>query len=323
MELLSIIIPLYNAETTITIGVHSIINQTFTSWRLILVNDGSTDSSGKICDALAMEDNRIEVIHQNNGGASAARNEGLRHANGKYITFMDADDVLTSSVLYETIINILENDDSLDVVQFDTIFNMGAKDEHKRKYPFKKYTKREEIYAAYLSEHIHVAVWDKVFRKKVFDGVFFPVGQTAEDIAVIPQIIENMKSLQTVSYGYYGYIYLPSSTSHCVKSFEHIVSILKSYFIYCNSALKYASIRVLANEVYTGQLWMYFSVIRTNYPSRIKEFFNSISLIKLPVREILKAKVSKKRKWQMLAISLFGKTGILFLQRIFTRNHRK
>ena len=322
-EQLSIIMPVYNAANTIRIGIKSIIAQSFTNWRLIIIDDGSSDGSSKICDEFSSQDNRILVIHQHNMGASAARNKGLQYANGEYIAFMDADDVLTSSNLYEKIIGIMERDPTLDIVQFDTLFKYGSEEEHKRVYPFKKYTNRAEIFAAYLSEKIHVACWDKIFRKEVFNGIFFPIGQTAEDIAIIPQIIANTKSLQTIDDGYYGYTYSSVSTSNSVKSVEHVTSILKSYYIYCNAALKYPSARLLAMEVYTSQFWMYLSFIRINFPSKTKEFLKSVSVIKLPIREVLKANISKKRKFQMGVLSLSGKFGALFLQMIFTRKYKR
>ena len=97
--LFSVIIPVYNAEEWITQCVNSISTQSFTSWELICVNDGSVDSSGKILDELAQADFRIKVIHTPNSGVSAARNNGIRNATGKYIIFLDSDDFLIPNAL--------------------------------------------------------------------------------------------------------------------------------------------------------------------------------------------------------------------------------
>ena len=92
MPRLSIIVPVYKVEKYIHKCVDSILNQTFTDYELILVDDGSPDNCGKICDEYAKKDSRVKVIHKKNGGQSSARNKGLDHAKGNYISFIDSDD---------------------------------------------------------------------------------------------------------------------------------------------------------------------------------------------------------------------------------------
>ena len=97
--LLSIIVPVYNVEKYLKESVNSIIRQKFTDFELLLVDDGSSDKSGSLCEELAAEDARIRVIHQSNSGPSAARNRGLKEAKGKFITFIDSDDVVDENYL--------------------------------------------------------------------------------------------------------------------------------------------------------------------------------------------------------------------------------
>ena len=89
---ISIIVPVYNSEKTLNRCVDSILSQTFQDWELLLIDDGSTDRSGKLCDEYALKDQRIKVFHKKNGGVSSARNIGLDHAKGEWITFIDSDD---------------------------------------------------------------------------------------------------------------------------------------------------------------------------------------------------------------------------------------
>ena len=103
MPLISVIVPIYNAEKFLHYCIDSILNQTFIDFELILVDDGSTDNSGKICDEYSEKDNRIWVIHKPNGGVSSARNAGIEAAKGEYICFVDSDDFLESSYLEELI----------------------------------------------------------------------------------------------------------------------------------------------------------------------------------------------------------------------------
>ena len=103
--LVSVIIPVYNVEIYLRECVDSVINQTYKNLEIILVNDGSTDSSGRICDEYAGLDNRVKVIHRQNGGPSKTRNAGLKKATGKYIYFLDSDDYIendTFAILVDT-----------------------------------------------------------------------------------------------------------------------------------------------------------------------------------------------------------------------------
>lgn len=97
-SIISIIIPVYNAEKTLSRCVNSILNQTFQDWELLLIDDGSTDRSGELCDEYASKDQRIKVFHKTNGGVSSARNIGLDYAKGEWITFIDSDDYIYDNI---------------------------------------------------------------------------------------------------------------------------------------------------------------------------------------------------------------------------------
>ena len=116
MKKLSVIVPVYNVEKYLERCVDSVINQNYPNIEIILVDDGSKDSSGKICDILAAKDNRIKVIHQQNGGLSAARNTGIDNATGEYIDFLDSDDELLPNV-FNDLIPLLEYN-NLDLIVF-------------------------------------------------------------------------------------------------------------------------------------------------------------------------------------------------------------
>ena len=105
----SIVIPVYNVEKYLARCIQSVINQTYENIEIILVDDGSMDSSGKLCDTYKMRDNRIKVIHQRNLGVSAARNVGLDLAEGDSITFIDADDYVAENYI-ETLVNLMKKE---------------------------------------------------------------------------------------------------------------------------------------------------------------------------------------------------------------------
>ena len=105
-DLISVIIPIYNVEKFLSFCIDSIVNQTYKNLEIILVDDGSTDNSGKICDEYALKDNRIKVMHKQNGGVSSARNVGLNIAKGKYIGFVDSDDYVEND-MFEILHNLI------------------------------------------------------------------------------------------------------------------------------------------------------------------------------------------------------------------------
>ena len=107
MEKISIIVPIYNVERFLEKSVSSILNQTYNNLEIILVDDGSKDLSGIIADKLSKLDNRIQVIHKQNGGLSSARNEGLKHVTGEYVAFLDSDDCIIPE-FYEYLISMIK-----------------------------------------------------------------------------------------------------------------------------------------------------------------------------------------------------------------------
>lgn len=109
-ELISMIAPVYQVEAYLSACVNSVLNQTYTNWELILVDDGSKDNSGKLCDAYAQQDSRIRVVHQENQGVSAARNAGLELAEGAYLAFIDSDDLIKPDYLEVLHRNLVENE---------------------------------------------------------------------------------------------------------------------------------------------------------------------------------------------------------------------
>ena len=164
--LITIIVLAYNLEAYIEQCLSSIINQTFDDFEVIIVNDGSTDSTGKICDTYSKKYNNISVCHQENGGISAARNKGLSVANGDYLWWVDGDDFITKDAL--TILNtlILKYDKKLDVLGFS--FNEIKKDK------ITSYRKKEILIPVngetFLKYYDRLAVWSFLYKRSVIQG---------------------------------------------------------------------------------------------------------------------------------------------------------
>lgn len=205
---LSIIVPVYNVEEYLARCIDSVLTQTFTNFELILVDDGSPDRCGEICDEYARKDSRVIVIHKENGGVSSARNRGLDIARGEYITFVDSDDLIGTSTTYEENIAILKHDSQIDVLQYP-ILTISEKDGANKTMFASRYIfgERELFLNWYTGSPIRGYVWDKIFKKTVFNEIRFPEGMAlTEDAFCIVDFVRVVKCLYISEQGYYTYI---------------------------------------------------------------------------------------------------------------------
>lgn len=158
--LLSIITPIFKAENSIARCIESVLSQSFLDWEMILVDDGSPDNSGKICDEYALKDGRIKVFHKENGGPSSARNLGLEHAQGKYIWFVDADDWIETSSLQTICHTIEENDADICFFGLKPISNSNVS----TPYDFKKIVGDTDRFVKFIGKHECGKVISKIER---------------------------------------------------------------------------------------------------------------------------------------------------------------
>lgn len=178
-DTISVIVPCFNVENYLPECIESIINQTYPNLEIILVNDGSTDDSGIICDKYAALDGRIRVIHQKNGGAANARNAGLRAAGGEYLAFVDGDDFIEPAA-YETMLAIMRRYGA-DLVQCG--FREVYPDKREDRIALSKETVfgTKEYLARYTTDWTCGLIWDKLFRRTLFDDIFFEEGHRIDD----------------------------------------------------------------------------------------------------------------------------------------------
>ncbi|MBR3755232.1 MAG: glycosyltransferase family 2 protein [Clostridia bacterium] len=219
MPKISIIIPIYNAEQYITSCINGILNQTFSDFELILVDDGSKDSSGEICDEFAKSDDRIRVIHKKNGGAADARNCGIDIAVGEWIMFFDSDDCFEPNIvqkLYETV--QAENAD-MAVCSID-LFNEDCFED---KYIPDHFIATPGIFsgAEILSNgHIptvFVSPCCKIFKKSLFENLRYKTGRICEDEMIVHHILYRCKKIVVINDILYHYRQLVNSVSHTVS----------------------------------------------------------------------------------------------------------
>lgn len=177
----SVILPIYNVEKYLERAVESVSNQTYNNLEIILVDDGSTDSSGKICDDMSLRDNRIKVIHKQNGGISDARNVGKRVATGHYILFIDPDDFINEKMIEILVNNIQEYDADVSCCQYMNVYYNNSFPQYSD-VRIKKLINREEFLKEYLYDtYITASVCTKLMKREISDKIDFPVGKVYED----------------------------------------------------------------------------------------------------------------------------------------------
>ncbi|MEE0930753.1 MAG: glycosyltransferase family 2 protein [Acutalibacteraceae bacterium] len=215
MPQVSIIVPVYNVEKYLHRCIKSILTQTFTDFELILIDDGSPDNSGVLCDEYAKKDNRIVVFHQKNGGAAAARNVGIdwvvSHSESQWITFVDADDWIHPNMLEMMFSALKYSDDALmsicDRVKVDSYSELFDKVEFK----CECYDSLE--FYAQFSQLVNVP-WCKLFHKSLFTNHRFLVGKLYEDVFLIYKLLYEAKKIVYIDSILYFYYQNEDSVMH-------------------------------------------------------------------------------------------------------------
>lgn len=200
IPLVSVVVPVYMVEDLLRRCVDSILSQSHANLQIILIDDGSPDSSGSICDAYAAQDPRILVIHQPNGGLSAARNAGLQMATGEYVTFVDSDDWIHQDLVATLLRLSLEHQAAISVGGFcqtsgapsvnDTA--KQSKSSAKSTLPeVRELTNRQALRELMGSNYVNMVVsWGKLYRRNLFEEVNFPEGKYHEDEFVAHHLLE-------------------------------------------------------------------------------------------------------------------------------------
>lgn len=206
MKKISVVIPVYNVEKYLSECLDSVVNQTYKNLQIILVDDGSTDFSGKICDVYAEKDNRITVVHQKNAGAGAAKNTGLDLVKGEYFSIIDSDDYIELD-MYEKMVNSLEKYNA-DIVQ--CLFrNVFVNDSFDRKYKIKgnypKVLTSKSFLKEYLYDWKYAIFWNKLFKSSLLKEIRFPVGRKIDDEFFTYKLVCNAKKVVNIDNILYNY----------------------------------------------------------------------------------------------------------------------
>lgn len=197
---LTIVVPVYRVEDQLDRCLTSIVGQRFTDFELILVDDGSPDRCPQMCDAWAERDERISVIHRRNGGLSAARNTGIEAARGEFITFVDSDDFIAADT-YDGVMPIAEQHD---ITEYPLCWHYGSPGQQRRSFGTRVYSDMQDYWLT-AKAYEHAYAWNKVFRRNLFVRTRFPEGRVFEDVAILPLLLRQARSVATIETGCYYY----------------------------------------------------------------------------------------------------------------------
>lgn len=310
--MVDIIIPVYNVSLFLRTCVESVLHQTYKDIHIILVDDGSTDGSSSICEEYA-QCNNVTIIHQQNGGLSAARNTGLRHSTGDYVMFIDSDDWIEPNAVEELLCGLKKYSGDIACCRFFFEYESKTKNASSQTGEIKCYNKEEALKEVLSKRSIGYAAWGKLYKRKLFDRVEFPVGKIHEDIPVTPKIFLMSNVIITLDKALFHYRQQEGSLSRGAYKKSHYdlfqFSVDNHYIVDIYPSLKdayYASLYTASKDLLTlfktkeqkkefaSDYALYYDEIKKNVGAillnkvlSIKEKISILSIL-LPFRDKLK-----------------------------------
>lgn len=284
-KLISVVIPVYNVEQYLEKCVRSVLAQTYKNLEIILVDDGAKDNSGKMCDDLALLDERIKVIHKENGGLSDARNHGMKIATGDYIGFVDSDDYIAED-MFETLYNLIEeNNADISIVSFYEMYKnrlIGVRDSGN----LEVMTKQEAMKELLIDTKIQSYAWNKLFKKELFNNLEFPTGKNFEDIATTLLLFERSEKIALLEKPKYYYLRRDDSIVGVrnSKTYTDYLEVIYDKYMYLKD--KYPAIEVYnAYNYIINMIWVYTIIVTFGLEDVYKEFEKQYDLFEKLLKE--------------------------------------
>lgn len=232
--LVSIIVPVYKVEQYIERCIDSILKQTYSNLEIILVDDGSPDSSGEICDNYALLDSRIHVIHKTNGGLSDARNHGIDYATGDYMLFVDSDDFIELNAVEKLLDFAIDKDLDIGCADAYRVTQIGDNIEQSilisGNNPNQVLSGEEYLVNAIDNKKYSVAVWTKIYRSRLIkeNHVYFKKGLYHEDEKWTPEVMLKANRVAYMNYPFYYYMIRKNSITQTGDRKKHIKDVIET-----------------------------------------------------------------------------------------------
>lgn len=263
--LVSIIVPIYKVEPYLRRCLDSIVNQTYTNLEIILIDDGSPDGCPQICDEYAANDNRIVVIHKENGGLSDARNAGLDICKGEYISFVDSDDWVDEK--YIEVLLSLSIKENTDIVIGEYVKINGKIPQKEENVWTKTYSSKEALIRLFSKNNITYTVsWGKLYKKELFNSIRFPIGKYHEDEFTTYILFYNSTKIVYTSKALYNYYQRAGS----IVSTRHpwdVLDYLEQRFIFFKERKEFKLLPLILSPLCWQLLCAYWNQHKQKDPS--------------------------------------------------------
>lgn len=279
MPNISIIVPVYNADRYINKCINSILAQKNTDWELLLIDDGSTDNSGKICDEYASTNYRIRVFHKQNGGVSSARNVGLDKAQGTWIAFIDSDDYIDDEYL-----SIEQQLFDCDIIQKGFIHIKGN-NTFQKKYKHLSIIQPNRKILYYQAHHYIGALWDKIIKRSIIGEMRFNTNFSfGEDFVFFVSIINRINSIGISPKGCYIYNEWNLSASTDSRNnpqtlLENIDKTVNTFHKICTSPIMQQYYKVLAIKEQIYRMYSYRKLLKQEHYQKMDSLIKSLDKI--------------------------------------------
>lgn len=305
---LSIIVPVYKVRRHLQRCIESILQQTYTDYELILVDDGSTDGCKAICDRFAKECDKIKVIHKKNGGLSSARNAGIAIAKGEYITFVDGDDTVASGTYYYNMRILLSNPD-IDILEYPVTKHYESPQSEIISFNPEKVSGNTNIFPDWIKRkgYEHCFSCNKIYRADLFYFIRFPEGEVYEDSYITPILYESAHNVYYSDCGFYYYYKNEGSISNSYSFnsqyllFRNFVSLYKKV----NDTYKMHS---EAKHILLNCIDRLCDLYRCSDGEK-SEYVKARKMLKggrISIKELFDMNISTKRKIKFITFALFG-----------------
>lgn len=320
-EKISIIVPVYNVEAYLERCVESILKQTYTNLEILLVNDGSTDKSGELCDKLALRDHRIRVIHKENGGLSDARNRGIDEASSNLIGFIDSDDYIDED-MYETLYRqmVASKADLSMCGHYDVYHQIPEKQVAKIK--TWELMPEEAIKMVMEAKILSVTAVNKLYKKALFEQLRFRIGKIAEDAFIMVDLIHQCSKIVATNEKKYYYVHRENSITTQKFSLKFL-NVIEAYEQ--NAKIISENYPDLYDVAIMRLNWAYFYVldrllVDNDFKDKVLED-RLISYLKKNKKSILMdSRFTRARKMSFLALCLSRK---LYLKILLAQTKRQ
>lgn len=308
--LVSIIVPVYNVEKYIEMCLDSVINQTYKNIEILLIDDGSTDNSGNICDKWQKKDKRIKTFHKENGGLSSARNYGIDRAKGDYLTFIDSDDTLELDYV-EYLYNLIKKHDTdLSICPYTVIINETKKYDFGKNYDEELLDTDECLKRMLCEEGFTVSACAKLYKKELFDDIRYPLNKLCEDNGTTYKTIMKCSKIAYGNESKYNYFKRPNSIMTSKFNMKRL-DLIELTDIMCDDIeSKYSNIKSACDK---RRMHSRFSILRQMINCKLnneeeKKQKEIIKYLKKNKKIVFKNKEFDKRDKIALLSLLLGKT---------------